>query len=84
MSKKILKFEANWCMPCKALSKTLEDSIFSDIEIEKIDIDEEKNLELINKYQIRSVPTLIYFKDDIEIGKTIGNIPKEKILEQFN
>jgi thioredoxin 1 len=83
MTKKILKFEGSWCSPCKALNVTLSQEDFNDIEIVKIDIDEESNFELIEKYKIRSVPTLIYFKDDVEIGTTIGNIPKEQILSKF-
>lgn len=82
--KKILKFEAEWCAPCKSLSKTLEDSIFDDIDIIKIDIEEDENQNLVNQYQIRNIPTCIYFVNGNEVGKTVGNISKEKILEQFN
>jgi thiol-disulfide isomerase/thioredoxin len=83
MIKKILKFEGSWCAPCKALNKTLSQEEFNDIEIVKIDIDEESNSELIGKYKIRSIPTLIYFKDGIEINTTVGNISKEQILGVF-
>lgn len=84
MTKKILKFSATWCAPCSSLSKTLEDSVFNDIEIVHVDIEEDENQDLVNQYQIRNIPTCIYFKDDVEVGKTVGNISKEKILEQFN
>ena len=83
MNKEILKFEAVWCMPCKTLSKTLEHSDFEDVTIKKIDIDEESNSELVEKYNIRSIPTLVYFKDGIEIGTTIGAISKEQILNIY-
>lgn len=83
MIKKILKFEGSWCSPCKALNKTLSQEEFNDIEIVKIDIDEESNSELVEQYNVRSIPMLIYFKDNIEIGTTIGNISKEQILSKF-
>jgi thiol-disulfide isomerase/thioredoxin len=83
MDKKILKFQAGWCGPCKALSKTLQSSEFSDIEIVEIDVDNSENEELLEEYEIRSIPTLLYFIDNDYIGNTVGNISKDKILEKF-
>jgi len=69
MNKKVLKFAASWCQPCKMLSKTFEGM---DIEtpIEEIDIDE--NEELAIKYQIRSVPTLVMLDGDNEVKRISG------------
>lgn len=53
---KILKFAAEWCGPCKMLSKALED-YKGDVQIEEIDIDE--NQELAIKFGVRGVPTCI-------------------------
>ena len=59
----ILKFFGSWCNPCKALSKSLEDA---GIEHQSIDVDE--NEELTEKYNVRSVPTIVILdKDDNEI-----------------
>lgn len=54
---KVLKFYAEWCGPCKAMSKTLENHYKGNIPVEDIDID--KNTETAVKYGIRSVPTCI-------------------------
>lgn len=54
--RKIYRFTASWCEPCKMLAKTLEGEDLG-VEIEVVDIDE--NRELCTRYNIRSVPTLI-------------------------
>ena len=75
----ILKFFGSWCNPCKALSKSLEDA---GIEHQSIDVDE--NEELTEKYNVRSVPTIVVLdKDDNEIGRFIGSRTKEQLLEEL-
>lgn len=75
----ILKFFGSWCNPCKALSKSLEDA---GIEHQSIDVDE--NEELTEKYNVRSVPTIVILdKDDNEIGRFIGSRTKEQLLEEL-
>lgn len=54
---KLLKFWAPWCAPCKQQAKILED--FKDLPIEEVNIDEEENLAKVDRYGIRSIPTLI-------------------------
>lgn len=67
--KKILKFKATWCGPCKTLSATLE-NIDSSVPIEEVDI--ETNTELTQKYKIRGVPTLVMIDDDTELKRFVG------------
>lgn len=71
MVNKVLKFSATWCAPCRALGETL--SKVEDITIENVDIDD--NEELCEKYNIRSVPTLIFLNNENkEVGRSVGNI----------
>lgn len=53
--RKIYRFTASWCNPCKMLAKTLEGEDLG-VEIEVVDIDE--NRELCQQFNIRGVPTL--------------------------
>ena len=69
MSKKVLKFSASWCQPCKMLSKTIE-GMTMETPIEEIDIDEQEELAI--QYQIRSVPTLVMLDDDKEVKRVTG------------
>lgn len=74
MKIEVLKFSATWCGPCRVLSNTLKD-----VEgITNIDID--KDQETARKYGIRSVPALVFLKDEKEIGRSVGNIS----LDRYN
>lgn len=73
----LVDFYATWCGPCKMLSAELEE-IKDQIQIIKIDIDE--NMNLCKKYGIMNVPTLIYFKNKDQYEKQIGFMPKKNIL----
>lgn len=77
MMKKIYKFYASWCGPCKILSKTLS-SIESPIAIEEIDI--EANSELTQQFNVRGVPTLVLLEDGVELKRKVGVISAEEFL----
>ena len=71
---KILKFESDSCPQCKALSVTLERiSKENKIDIKNIDIEEDNSQDLIRKYNIRSIPTIIFLNEDKEYNKLVGN-----------
>ena len=71
---KILKFESDSCHQCKALSITLERiSKENKIDINNINIEEDNNQDLIRKYNIRSIPTLIFLNENQEYNRLVGN-----------
>ena len=71
---KLLKFESDSCPQCKALSVTLERiSKENKIDIKNIDIEEDNNQDLIRKYNIRSIPTIIFLNEDKEYNRLVGN-----------
>jgi thioredoxin 1 len=74
--KKVLRFTASWCQPCKAMAKLMED-IDTNLPIEVIDIDEQP--ELAVDYGIRSVPTLVMVDENIEVRRMVGLATKEKL-----
>ena len=70
MNYKILKFGADWCMPCKVLNKKLED--FTDCEVVKYDVDDVDE-ELLEKYRIRNIPvTILLDENEEEIQRWVG------------
>ena len=76
---KIVDFYATWCGPCKVLAKTLEEiKELPDVTIEKVDIEDKP--ELTDQYKVRSVPTLVFFKDNEMKATTVGAISKEKLM----
>lgn len=79
--KKVLKFKASWCGPCKILSSTLS-KITTDVAIEEVDI--EQNPTLTQQYKIRGVPTLVMVEDDVELKRVVGVKTKEELETWIN
>lgn len=72
----ILKFKAEWCGPCKVLTKTIEESGV-DIHISTIDIEVAQHSAI--EYGIRSVPTMIMLgNDNQELGRKTGTMTTEQ------
>lgn len=74
--KKIVRFTASWCQPCKMLAKNLEE-IQIDTPMEVVDIDE--NTDKAIEHNVRGVPTLIMFDDDKEIKRMTGMVDKKTL-----
>ena len=70
--KRILKFESEWCGQCKVLTPILKRVLenHTDITLTTVDIETEEETTL--KYNIRNLPTLVFIKDSIEVGRTSG------------
>ena len=77
--RKVLRFTASWCQPCKMLAKTLE-GITTDYPIEVIDIDENQDLAI--QYGVRGVPTLVMLQNDVETKRTVG-VLTEGVLKDW-
>jgi len=77
--RKVLRFTASWCQPCKMLARTLED-IPTDYPIETIDIDESQDLAI--QYGVRGVPTLVMLQNDVETKRTVG-VLTEGVLKDW-
>lgn len=78
---KLLKFTAEWCASCKALSSKLED--FELCEIDEIDVEEE--IDITNEFKVRSLPTIILIDDEEkEIDRLIGNVSINEIEKLVN
>jgi len=80
---KIIDFYADWCGPCKAMKPTLESLIEKGYDIEKINVDE--NRELAAQYGIRNIPTLI-FVDEAEqlLDKMVGVVSEAAIVAKWD
>lgn len=79
--KKILRFTASWCGPCKMLAKTLED-VDLGMPVEVVDIDE--NGALAQQYGVRGVPTLVMVEDDKEVKRQVGLVSASQLKEWGN
>ena len=79
----LVDFWAEWCGPCKQLAPTISEIAQNNegkLDVVKIDVD--ANRDLAVQYGIRSIPTLMIFKDGEAVGTEIGALSKQQ-LEEF-
>lgn len=77
---KILKFGTSWCTQCQALAQNIKGL---QLPIEEIDADE--NDELTEKYDVLSVPVLIFIDENgTEKDRILGNTTADIIVEKYN
>ena len=67
--KRIIRFTASWCGPCKSLATNLENANLT-LPIEVVDIDVHDAL--AREYGIRGVPTLVMLDENIEVKRLVG------------
>ena len=79
--KKVLRFTASWCGPCKVLATTLED-VKTSIPIEVIDIDEKQDIAI--EYGVRGVPTLVMLDENVEVKRQSGVTTSKQLEAWFN
>ena len=78
----IIDFWAEWCGPCKQIGPILEEISNEKkdlLKILKLNIDE--NPETPQKYGVRGIPTLMFFKDGKLIDTKVGSLPKSALTE---
>ncbi len=79
----LVDFWATWCGPCRMLSPViakLAEEKEGSLKVAKINVDE--NPELARQYGIRSIPTVMLFRNGELVNTSMGYMPKEK-LEAF-
>ena len=81
----LVDFWAIWCAPCRLMAPALNDlaSELTDnkYRVGKVDVD--ANRGLAQKYNIRSIPTSVIFKDGQEVARIVGVKPKATLLKEM-
>jgi thioredoxin 1 len=78
----LVDFWAAWCAPCRAIGPAVEqlaEAYDGRVRFAKVNIDD--NPMVPTRYEIRSIPTLLLFKQGKVVGQIVGAVPKAKIEE---
>ena len=82
----LIDFWAEWCGPCRMVGPIVEELAKEyegkAIMIGKLDVDE--NPDVCEKYGIRNIPTLLYFKDGEMVDKVVGAAQKAVLKEKID
>ena len=78
--KKLIRFTASWCQPCKALASILEE-INTNIPIEVVDIDAQQDIAI--EYGIRGVPTLVKVDENGNVTGRMVGVKAKNLVEEF-
>ena len=80
----IVDFWADWCGPCKMIAPTLEkisQEYSGKLLVAKVDID--ANPDLAQKFNVRSIPTLLLMKDGAPIEMMVGAVSQDTIKNKI-
>lgn len=74
---------AQWCGPCKMIGPIVDEIAKEKTNVKVVKIDADTNKEIMTHFGIRSIPTLLYYKNNELKDKTVGATSKNKIVEKL-
>lgn len=80
----VVDFWAEWCGPCKMIGPILEDlshEYEDKVIIGKLDVDD--NNDVTTRYGIRNIPTILFFKDGVQVDKQVGATQKSVMAQKI-
>jgi thioredoxin 1 len=81
----LVDFWAEWCGPCRAVGPVLEElagEFGGKIKITKMNVDH--NQQTAAEFRIRSIPTLLFFKNGSAVKQLIGAYPKNRLIAEID
>jgi len=80
----LVDFYADWCGPCQMIAPVIEElarDMAGKAKVGKLNVDE--NQAIVQKYNVMSIPTLIFFKSGREVDRVMGVQSKEELAKKL-
>ncbi|HPS13443.1 MAG TPA: thioredoxin [Prolixibacteraceae bacterium] len=80
----LVDFWAEWCAPCRMMAPVLNEvasELTGNAHVGKINIEQQQSM--AQQYKVRSIPTLILFKNGVEVNRYVGIKTKEFLLKEI-
>lgn len=77
----IIKFGADWCIPCKAVDSLLQELDDENVNATIVKVDVENNPEIASEFRISSIPTTFFLRDKAVNHVVRGTMSKKSVLD---
>lgn len=81
----MVDFWATWCGPCKIVAPVVEElSKEYEGKVKFVKVNTDENQDLASRYDIRGIPTLMFFKDGNMLDQVVGAVPKAQLKTKID
>jgi thioredoxin 1 len=80
----VVDFWATWCAPCRMIAPILDQlatEYAGKAKVAKLDVD--SNIKTATRFNVRSIPTILFFKDGKLVDQVVGAVPKPTLESKF-
>ena len=80
----VVEFWATWCGPCRMIAPILDQLAVEyqgKVKVTKLDVD--SNIKTASRFNVRSIPTILFFKNGKLVDQVVGAVPKPQLEMKF-